>query len=167
MNCLCGSEKDSNQCCKMFINGLSLPKTAEELMRSRYVAYVEQNVSYLKDTTAPEKRSQFNEEKVLQWSKSEWLGLKVIESKDKIVEFMARYKSNGDTFSHHEVSKFRQIGDRWYYVNGDSHVHQDGVEDHHHHHHKKNTTQSDQKIERNSPCPCGSGKKYKQCCGKN
>ncbi|MBQ9832361.1 MAG: SEC-C domain-containing protein, partial [Clostridia bacterium] len=22
-------------------------------------------------------------------------------------------------------------------------------------------------IGRNAPCPCGSGKKYKQCCGKN
>ncbi len=24
-----------------------------------------------------------------------------------------------------------------------------------------------EKISRNSPCPCGSGKKYKKCCGKN
>jgi SWIM/SEC-C metal-binding protein len=23
------------------------------------------------------------------------------------------------------------------------------------------------KIERNTPCPCGSGKKYKKCCGAN
>ncbi|MBU1563710.1 SEC-C domain-containing protein, partial [Patescibacteria group bacterium] len=23
-----------------------------------------------------------------------------------------------------------------------------------------------QKIGRNSPCPCGSGKKFKKCCGK-
>ena len=23
------------------------------------------------------------------------------------------------------------------------------------------------KIARNDPCPCGSGKKYKQCCGKS
>ncbi len=26
---------------------------------------------------------------------------------------------------------------------------------------------SDEKPNRNDPCPCGSGKKYKQCCGKN
>ena len=25
----------------------------------------------------------------------------------------------------------------------------------------------DAKVGRNDPCPCGSGKKYKQCCGKN
>ena len=24
-----------------------------------------------------------------------------------------------------------------------------------------------EKIGRNSPCPCGSGKKYKNCCGRN
>lgn len=24
-----------------------------------------------------------------------------------------------------------------------------------------------EKIERNAPCPCGSGKKYKNCCQKN
>jgi preprotein translocase subunit SecA len=23
------------------------------------------------------------------------------------------------------------------------------------------------KVGRNDPCPCGSGKKFKQCCGKN
>ena len=27
-------------------------------------------------------------------------------------------------------------------------------------------TQSIQKVGRNDPCPCGSGKKYKHCCGK-
>lgn len=30
-----------------------------------------------------------------------------------------------------------------------------------------NTPSRIQKIGRNDPCPCGSGKKYKQCCGKN
>ena len=30
----------------------------------------------------------------------------------------------------------------------------------------KNAPKKVQKIGRNEPCPCGSGKKYKQCCGK-
>jgi len=30
-----------------------------------------------------------------------------------------------------------------------------------------NTVVKDKKIQRNDPCPCGSGKKYKYCCGKN
>lgn len=28
------------------------------------------------------------------------------------------------------------------------------------------TPKKSEKIGRNAPCPCGSGKKYKQCCGK-
>ena len=28
-------------------------------------------------------------------------------------------------------------------------------------------TNKSEKVGRNDPCPCGSGKKYKQCCGKN
>jgi preprotein translocase subunit SecA len=32
---------------------------------------------------------------------------------------------------------------------------------------KKVPVTADKKIGRNSPCPCGSGKKYKQCCGAN
>ena len=31
---------------------------------------------------------------------------------------------------------------------------------------EKPFVRSDEKVGRNSPCPCGSGKKYKQCCGK-
>ena len=29
-----------------------------------------------------------------------------------------------------------------------------------------NTVRKEKKIGRNDPCPCGSGKKYKKCCGK-
>ena len=32
--------------------------------------------------------------------------------------------------------------------------------------HKGTTRKNTKKIGRNDPCPCGSGKKYKQCCGK-
>jgi preprotein translocase subunit SecA len=31
---------------------------------------------------------------------------------------------------------------------------------------RKPATRSDKKVGRNAPCPCGSGKKYKKCCGK-
>ena len=31
---------------------------------------------------------------------------------------------------------------------------------------KSRTIKKGNKIGRNDPCPCGSGKKYKQCCGK-
>lgn len=32
---------------------------------------------------------------------------------------------------------------------------------------KKEPVKVEKKVGRNEPCPCGSGKKYKQCCGKN
>ena len=32
---------------------------------------------------------------------------------------------------------------------------------------KSGTVVKGPKIGRNDPCPCGSGKKYKHCCGKN
>jgi len=32
---------------------------------------------------------------------------------------------------------------------------------------KAKPIRSGPKVGRNDPCPCGSGKKYKQCCGKN
>jgi len=35
-----------------------------------------------------------------------------------------------------------------------------------HHHEKVEPRKVKKKIGRNDPCPCGSGKKYKKCCGK-
>ena len=32
---------------------------------------------------------------------------------------------------------------------------------------KKPVTNDGKKVGRNDPCPCGSGKKYKNCCGKD
>lgn len=32
---------------------------------------------------------------------------------------------------------------------------------------KSGTVRKDKKIRPNAPCPCGSGKKYKKCCGRN
>ena len=50
----------------------------------------------------------------------------------------------------------------------DHHDHEGhGSHDHeHHHHHAAEPASAPAKIGRNDPCPCGSGKKYKKCCGK-
>lgn len=39
---------------------------------------------------------------------------------------------------------------------------------HHHHHHEPQAPMKREapKVGRNDPCVCGSGKKYKKCCGK-
>ena len=58
----------------------------------------------------------------------------------------------GDELAHHEVATFRKVEDRWYFVDGKMAKHETFV-------------RQAPKVGRNDPCPCGSGKKYKKCCG--
>ena len=89
----------------------------------------------------------------------EWLGLEILSRRagqagdtEGWVEFVASFKEDGVTKKHHEHSRFQSKDGRWYYVDGDV---------------PKPQTQRHQqpKVGRNDPCPCGSGKKYKKCCG--
>ena len=166
MNCDCGSQKSFSDCCEPLLKGQTKATSPEQLMRSRYTAHVKKDIAYLKATLAPEQRSSFIEKDVLAWANSEWLGLDIVEAKGNKVEFVAKYKSKGKVFEHHEYSTFRKIGDTWYFVDGDSHVHEEG-KGHHHHHHEPVTpiVREQPKVGRNDPCVCGSGKKFKKCCG--
>jgi SEC-C motif-containing protein len=167
MSCPCGSGAEYSQCCEPYIKGEKHAPTPEALMRSRYSAYVKAETAYLRDSLAPEERKGFKESDVQEWAKSEWLGLEIISAKGSTVEFTAKYKTpDGKEFEHHEVSKFRKQGDRWYFVDGDHHVHEGG-HGHHHHHHAPIApiVREAPKVGRNDPCSCGSGKKFKKCCG--
>ena len=165
MTCPCGSQKEYNQCCEPYISGAKPAPTPEALMRSRYSAYVKGAHKYLGDTLAPESRGDFNEQEAKEWSsKSEWLGLQIIKAQGNEVEFTAKYKTQGKVLEHHEVSKFRKQGDRWFFVDGESHVHEEG-KGHEHHEPKAPVVREGPKLGRNDPCKCGSGKKYKKCCG--
>ena len=62
-------------------------------------------------------------------------------------------RDSGMPQSLREDAFFRREDGRWYYVDGNVHG-QDPY--------RRETP----KIGRNEPCPCGSGKKYKKCCGK-
>ncbi len=165
MSCPCGVGPSYNECCEPFIKGQKHPATPEQLMRSRYSAHVKKEISYLRETLAPEVRSQFNEKEVREWVEAEWLGLEILSAQGNKVEFTAKYNMDGKTLEHHEVSKFRKVGDRWYFVDGDHHVHEDGKGHHHHHAPQAPIVREADKIGRNDPCVCGSGKKYKKCCG--
>ena len=103
-------------------------------------------------------------------NQAEWKTLKILsteagaaeDSKGK-VEFIASYVQEGEEIEHHEVSRFRKNRHgEWRFVDGDAHTHKGG-EAHHHHHARPETVAP--KVGRNDPCPCGSGKKYKKCCG--
>ena len=41
----------------------------------------------------------------------------------------------------------------------------DHAHEHEHHHVRAPYVRSDPKVGRNDPCTCGSGKKFKKCCG--
>ena len=163
MICPCGSQKDFSNCCEPYLKGDAPAPTPEALMRSRYTAHVQQDMKYLRETLAPEVRSQFNEREVRDWAQSEWLGLEILGAEGGKVEFTAKYKKDGHVFEHHEVSKFRKIGDRWFFVSGDHHVHRDG--EGHHHAPQAPVVREEPKVGRNDPCPCGSGQKFKKCHG--
>ncbi|MGZ3705537.1 MAG: YchJ family protein [Bdellovibrionota bacterium] len=168
MNCPCGSGKTYGDCCEPFITGKALAPTPEALMRSRYSAYVKVVPTYLRETLAPEARHDFKESDVREWAaQSEWLGLEIIKAEGNSVEFMAKYKAQGKVLEHHEVSTFRKESGRWYFVDGESHVHEEG-KGHEHHAPKepqKPLVRAEPKLGRNDPCSCGSGTKFKKCHG--
>jgi SEC-C motif-containing protein len=165
-----------SDCCEPYIKGESLPPTAEALMRSRYSAYTVANIDYIKKTLAPESLKGFDAKASKQWAlQSTWKGLKIISTKnggagDKkgTVEFIATYSTGEETLDHHEVSHFRKTEKgQWLFVDGHSHTHKEGEDHHHEHEHSKIQTvvREAPKVGRNDPCTCGSGKKFKKCCG--
>ena len=174
MSCPCGTAEKFESCCEPFISGESLPETAEKLMRSRYTAYTLGNIDYIKKTLAPESSDEFDEKDAKEWSKNaKWKKLKIIsvnkggaEDKRGTVEFNATYEQNGEEIDHHEVSQFRKTAEgKWLFIDGDSHTHKAGEHHHHHHHNHEPVVRDGPKVGRNDPCTCGSGKKYKKCCG--
>ena len=120
-------------------------------MRSRYSAFVVGDSDYLRqtwhETTRPE---QLQVEQGVHW-----LGLQILacqaggpEDVEGWVEFMAQFKVHGRLQCLHERSRFRRKEGRWYYLDGQ--IHQQPKAE---------------KVGRNTSCPCGSGKKFKRCCG--
>lgn len=119
--CYCGSDKSFENCCKPFIKGIQFPKTPEQLMRSRYSAYVLQNANYLMATTQISQRKYYSISEILQWSKSNtWLKLEVITAHENSVEFKAYYLDEKlQAQVHHEHSTFKLENEKWFYVDGD------------------------------------------------
>lgn len=144
MSCICGGSKTYDECCGPIISGDRLAKSAEELMRSRYSAYVRGDGRYLVISTIHENRYEDDAELIEEFSSSnEWLKLDVLHVEENIVEFKAYYKEGTSIKVLHERSNFVKKDDVWYY--------KDGI-------------LFNSKIQRNENCPCGSGKKFKRCC---
>lgn len=154
--CPCGSGATFDQCCGPYLNGSLWPATAEALMRSRYTAYSLFDDNYLLKTWHPDTRPD-DETPSDDGDGSIWTGLKVLRSEaggesdqEGVVEFVAFCDIQGTPAQLHETSTFRRVDGRWFYVDGEG---------------QTPVRRSEPKVGRNDPCPCGSGKKYKKCCG--
>lgn len=156
--CPCGTGRPLEACCGPYLSGAEAAPTAEALMRSRYSAFVTANVDYLESTLLPETRDDFDRQHVTEWAQnSNWTSLEVLSTSaggpgddTGTVEFAARFTLGGREHLHHESSRFTKRDGRWYYVDGDM---------------VKPRPRAVVKVGRNDVCPCGSGKKYKKCCG--
>lgn len=143
MDCLCGLKRSYEDCCGAIINGKKNAQTPEELMRSRYSAYVIADGHYLVKSATKENRYESDVALIEEFCKNvKWLKLEVIAAFDDIVEFKAYYLENSEIVLLHERSSFVKNDGVWEYDKG---------------------VFINSKIERNEPCPCGSGIKYKKC----
>ncbi len=159
--CPCQSGQDYDQCCGPIIAGRQAAPTAEALMRSRYSAFAKGEVDYLHLSLHPEQRADHDPGATRHWAeRSEWLKLEIVskegggeQDNSGRVEFIATYRQKGTTLTHHEVGQFSRLDGRWYYSDGQLVT-------------PGTVRNAAPKPGRNEPCPCGSGQKYKKCCGK-
>ncbi|PVZ84778.1 hypothetical protein C9426_21730 [Serratia sp. S1B] len=148
--CPCCSGLPYHTCCQPFITGEQFAPSPQSLMRSRYSAYMLQDVDYLITTWHPDCQAELWRSGIVSsFANTEWLGLTIVEettgsnADEGFVEFIARFTESGNSPKMmHERSRFLRLEQRWYYIDG-----------------------TQPQLGRNSICPCGSGKKYKKCCG--
>ena len=158
-DCPCQSGKDFDDCCGPILAGTAKADTAEALMRSRYTAHVKDDFEHVAKTHAKAAQSDYNISAAKAQNKNtEWVGFEVteivdggVDDKTGTVMFAARYQEEGEVRMHRERAVFAREKGNWVYVDG-----------------KINPEQEPRRVEkigRNDPCSCGSGNKYKKCCG--
>jgi SEC-C motif domain protein len=172
MACPCGSELEYDHCCGPYLGGEKTPPTAEALMRSRYTAYTRGDIDYIANTLARDQRGAFDRVAAKTWAtQAKWLSLKIHfvdggqpGDTEGVVAFIATYERDSKTVAHQEVSQFRR-GERgaWLFVSGDTS--ERPVDQRPRSSMPQAARRSGPKVGRNDPCPCGSGRKYKMCCG--
>ena len=130
-------------------------------MRSRYTAYALGRYDWLVESTHPDTREGVNAEELARQCRGvRWVRLdmeKCLEATDAempdVVEFHALYELDGAMRQLGERSIFRRDEGKLYYLDGEPLA-------------PRAYRREGPKLGRNEPCPCGSGKKYKKCCGR-
>jgi len=157
--CPCGSGSEYSNCCEPVISGAKPAETAEKLMRARYSAHVNVQMDFIFESTHPDRRTGYDHKGTEEWAaQTDWQGLEIIatrqgEADDSTgqVEFIARFREKDILREHHENAHFKKEQGIWYFSDGEN---------------VKPKPIIVNKIGRNDPCSCGSGVKYKKCCGK-
>lgn len=119
--CPCGTGRAYSECCRSIVRDEHPATTAEQLMRSRYTAYVRRDGPHLLRTWHPERRP-----RALGFDDTEWLGLEVLGTEgggpdDAVgtVTFAAQFVRPGEAVQTlGEVSEFVRLEGRWVYVDG-------------------------------------------------
>ena len=159
--CPCSSGRTLDECCQPLIDGVREARTAEELLRARYTSHCLKKTAYILKTIHPDKKKPDDEKTLREWfHTANWTDLKILDIQkggldddEGQIEFVAHYTDKKGSNRHHEFSIFRKFNEHWcFYESQTPKV--------------KQYIRTDPKIGRNQPCPCGSGKKYKKCCGK-
>ena len=125
--CPCGSGDKYKKCCQPFHKG-KLPKSAVELMRSRYCAFALNNPKYIINTT--HQNNQDFTEDTENWLKDiqkfssscEFKNLQILDSYDEenqaFVTFKATIFCENKDCSFTEKSKFLKENEKWLYLSG-------------------------------------------------
>ena len=158
--CPCSSGKMYQECCEPLLTGSRKAETAEELLRARYSAHVKLEMDFVKNTTHPDQVSRYEPATAKSWAeKSEWDRLEVVDveaggpdDETANIEFVAHFRQKDKLKTHHELAHFKRHEGEWFFYDGQGVV-------------PKQIIRQQPKVGRNEPCPCGSGKKYKRCCG--
>ncbi|MHA7840479.1 MAG: YchJ family protein [Gammaproteobacteria bacterium] len=156
--CPCGSQQPYAACCEAYLLGKEKVPRAEALLRARYTAYTKKNIDYIAKTTGGEAATEFNRDEAERWAKqATWKGLHIIKQNASdeyhaTIEFVVHYSIDNAEYDLHERSYFSAESGEWLYIAGE--------------YPQVTTERVENKIGRNEPCSCGSGKKYKKCCGR-
>ena len=155
--CPCGGGKTFGACCKPLLEEVERAATAGQLMRSRFTAHVVGDYRHLHRTYLGTARQPYAEptgEPDVDWTRL------VIHQEEPgtrpgtaFVDFSAYYDAEGREGALHEKAEFAQVDGHWIYTRavreGPAPI--------------KSTAP---KVGRNDPCPCGSERKFKHCCGR-
>lgn len=118
--CPCGTARPFDACCGPLVLDGVPAETAEQLMRSRYTAFVHGHVDHLWRTWHPRTRpAEVDVADVV------WTGLSILDVVDGgtadrtgVVEFEARFTASDGPGILRERSTFERRGGRWTYVDG-------------------------------------------------